>query len=544
MSLGILGQRITGKEVRMRNVTAVQAIANILRSSLGPKGLDKMLVDDLGDVTISNDGATILKQLEIQHPAAKLLVDLSELQDQEVGDGTTSVVLLAVELLRRANDLANSGIHATSIIAGYKMAIKECVRYIKEKLSKRMSELGDDVATSIARTTLSSKMICVNLDYFAEMVVKAIRAVETSDDLGNRKFPVDAINILKTHGKSTKDSFLVNGYSIMMGRAAQGMPIDISKAKIAFLDFPLKHYRLHFGVQVQITDPVELEQIRLKEKNVTKERVQKILASGANVVLTSQGIDDMSLKYFMEAGVMAYRRVPRKDLRRIAKLTGGKLVLTMSTFEGDEAFPTESLGSCGKVYEQRVGDVDFTFFEGCASSRAVTIILRGANDYLIEEADRSMHDALCAVSRALEKDSLVPGGGCVETALSLHLEKYSRTLGSREQMAIAEFAEALLVIPKTLALNAALDATELVSKLRALHAKAQSEGPLKPEEEAYRWYGISLADGELRNNLSEGILEATISKIKSIKFATEAAVTILRIDELVTLEPEKEPVDD
>ncbi|EDO05416.1 putative t-complex protein 1 alpha subunit [Babesia bovis T2Bo] len=539
MSLGILGERITGKDVRMRNVTAVQAIANILRSSLGPKGLDKMLVDDVGDVTISNDGATILKQLEIQHPAAKLLVDLSELQDQEVGDGTTSVVLLAVELLRRANDLANSGIHATSIIAGYKMAIKECVKYIKDNLSKRMSDLGDEMAVNIAKTTLSSKMVCVNLEYFASMVVKAIKAIETCDDMGNRKFPVEAVNILKTHGKSLKDSFLVNGYSIMMGRAAQGMPIDISNAKIAFLDFPLKHYRLHFGVQVQITDPVELEQIRLKEKDVTKERVQKILATGANVVLTSQGIDDMSLKYFTEAGVMAYRRVPRKDLRRIARLTGGKLVLTLSTFEGEEAFPEDSLGTCGKVYEQRVGDVDFTFFEQCSSSRAATIILRGANDYMVEEADRSIHDALCAVSRALEKDSLVPGGGCVETALSLHLEAYSRTLASREQMAIAEFAESLLVIPKTLALNAALDATELVSKLRALHAKAQSESAT-PEDKECKWYGISLADGELRNNLKAGILEATVSKIKSIKFATEAAVTILRIDELVTLEPEKE----
>ncbi|GIX63998.1 T-complex protein 1 subunit alpha, putative [Babesia caballi] len=523
---------------------AVQAIANILRSSLGPKGLDKMLVDDVGDVTISNDGATILKQLEIQHPAAKLLVDLSELQDQEVGDGTTSVVLLAVELLRRANELANAGIHATSIIAGYKLAIKECVRYIKEHMSKRMSELGDSVAVNIARTTLSSKMICVNLDYFADMVVKAIRTVETSDDVGNRRYPVEAINILKVHGKGTRDSYLVNGYAIMMGRAAQGMPIDVSNAKIAFLDFALKQYRLHFGVQVQITDPVELEQIRLKEKNVTKERVQKILASGANVVLTSQGIDDMSLKYFLEAGVMAYRRVPRKDLRRIARLTGGKLVLTMSTFEGEEDFPADSLGSCDKVYEQRVGDFDFTFFEGCKTSRAATIILRGANDYMIDEADRSVHDALCAVSRALEQDSLVPGGGCVETALSLHLQRYARTWATREQMAIAEFAESLLVIPKTLALNAALDATELVAKLRAFHAKSQSDGAVSPSDEEYKWYGISLSDGELRNNLSAGILEATVSKIKSIKFATEAAVTILRIDDMITLEPEKEPVDD
>lgn len=544
MSLVIRGKRITGKDVRSHNVTAVQAIANILRSTLGPKGLDKMMVDDVGDVTISNDGATILKQLEIQHPAARLLVDLSELQDQEVGDGTTSVVLLAAELLRRANDLAAAGIHATCIIAGYKMAIKESVKYIKDHLSKKLSEMNDDVVVNIAKTTLSSKILGVNAEYFAQMIVMAIRAVETSDEMGNRRFPVDAINVLKTHGKSTKESYMVNGYAIMMGRAAQGMPIDIAGAKIAFLDFPLKQYRLHLGVQVQINDPNELEQIRLKEKNVTKMRVQKILESGANVVLTSQGIDDMSLKYFLEAGVMAYRRVPRKDLRRIAKLTGGQLVLTLSTFEGDEAFPESSLGSCDKVYEQRVGDYDFTFFEGCKSSRATTLILRGANDYMVDEAERSVHDAICAVSRALEHDSLVPGGGCVETALCLHLEDFSRTMGSLEQLAIAEFAEALLVIPKTLALNAALDATELVAQLRSYHARSQDKDNTNQEDKDYKWYGLSLTDGTLRNNMTEGVLEATISKIKSIKFATEAAVTILRIDDLVTLEPEEEPVDD
>ncbi|KAK1443081.1 T-complex protein 1 [Babesia gibsoni] len=539
MSLGIQGKRITGKDVRAHNVTAVQAIANILRSTLGPKGLDKMMVDDVGDVTISNDGATILKQLEIQHPAARLLVDLSELQDTEVGDGTTSVVLLAAELLRRANELASAGIHATCIIAGYKMALKESVRYIKEHLSRKISDMGDQVVLSIARTTLSSKFIGVSSDYFAQMVVKAVKAVETADEKGNRKFPVDAVNVLKTHGKSSKESHMVNGYAIMMGRAAQGMPIDVTGAKIAFLDFSIKQYRLHLGVQVQVTDPTELEQIRLKEKDVTKARVKKILDSGANVVLTSQGIDDMSLKYFLEAGVMAYRRVPRKDLRRIARLTGAELVLTMSTFEGDELFPASALGSCDKVYEQRVGDYDFTFFEGCKSSRSTTIILRGPNDYMIDEAERSIHDAICAVSRALEHDALVPGGGCVETALCIHLDKYARTMGTLQQLAIAEFAEALLFIPKTLALNAALDATELVAQLRSFHAKAQSAEEGSAEKE-YKWYGLSLADGKIRNNMTEGVLEATISKIKSVKFATEAAITILRIDDLVTLEPEKQ----
>ncbi|EKX72535.1 chaperonin containing t-complex protein 1, alpha subunit, putative [Theileria equi strain WA] len=544
MTLGILGQRTSGKEVRAGNVNAVQAIANILKSSLGPKGLDKMLVDDLGDVTITNDGATMLRQLEVQHPAAKLLVDLSELQDQEVGDGTTSVVLIAAELLRRANELANAGIHPTSIISGYKLAIKESVRYIKEHLSKNLDQIGKDVLTNIAKTTLSSKLIGFDSDYFAQMVVQAIQSVKTTSDSGATKYPVNAVNIVKVHGKSARESYMVNGYAIMMGRAAQGMPLSVSNAKIAFLDFAIKQYRLHLGVQVKINDPDELEKIRLKEKDVTKERVEKILASGANVILTSQGIDDMSLKYFVEAGVIAARRVSKKDLKRIAKLTGGTIVLTMATLDGGEAFNSSSLGTCNQVYETRVGDWDCLFFEGCKTSKATTLILRGANDFMIDEVERSVHDALCAVSRALEQDALVPGGGCVETALSIYLDNFARTLGSREQLAIAEFAEALLVIPKTLALNAALDATELVALLRAYHAKAQVSQGAGMNEENYQWYGLNLKDGKIRNNLTSGVLEATVSKIKSIKFATEAAITILRIDDLITLEPEKQPVDD
>ncbi|KAK2197457.1 bifunctional T-complex protein 1 [Babesia duncani] len=538
MTVGILGHRSTSKDVRAGNVTAVQAVANILKSSLGPKGMDKMLVDDVGDVTITNDGATMLKLLEVQHPAAKLLVDLSELQDQEVGDGTTSVVLLAAELLKRANALVNAGIHPTSIISGYKLAIKDGIKYIKENLSQRVDQLGKEVLLNIAKTTLSSKLIGYDPNYFAQMVVNAIQAVKHTDANGITKYPVDAINIIKIHGKSSGESYMVDGYAIMMSRAAQGMPLSINNAKIAFLDFALKQYRLHLGVQVKITNPDELEKVRLKEKNVAKQRVEMILASGANVIVTSQGIDDMSLKYITEAGAIALRRVTKKDLKRLARLTGGTIVLTMATPEGGEAFSPSNLGSCNQVSEQRVGDWECMFFQGCKGSKATTLLLRGANDFMTDEVERSVHDALCAVSRALELDSLVPGGGCVETAVSIYLEDFARTLGTREQLAIAEFAEALLVIPKTLALNAALDATELVAQLRACHAKSQSAQGLE-KAKGYKWFGLDLDNAKIRNNLEAGVLEATISKIKSIRFATEVAITILRIDDLITLEPEK-----
>nr|PVC54164.1 T-complex protein 1 alpha subunit [Theileria orientalis] len=544
MSVGILGQRTTGKDVRAGNVNAVQAIANILKSSLGPKGLDKMLVDDLGDVTITNDGATMLKQLEVQHPAAKLLVDLSELQDKEVGDGTTSVVLVAAELLKRANDLANSGIHPTSIITGYKMALKESVKFIRENMSLSLDSMGEDVLLNIAKTTLSSKMVGFDPEYFAQMVVKAIRTVKTVNDEGDYKYPVGRVNVIKVHGKSAKESYLVNGYAVLMGRASQGMPTSVKKAKIAFLDFPLKQYRLHLGVQVNITKPEELEQIRLKEKDITKERVKKILDTGCNVVLSSQGIDDMSMKYFVEAGVIAVRRVPKKDLKNISKITKGKLLLTLSTFDGEEEFSSDYLGTCESVEEKRIGDWDALFFNTGDENKDVqvgdsscTMVLRGANDFFINELERSVHDALCALSTALEQNSLVPGGGSVESNLSIHLHNYSKSLSSREQLAIDEFAEALLVIPKTLSLNAALDATEYVSILKSYHAKYYAN---KDENKDYKWYGLSLNDGKIENNLKMGVLEATISKIKSIKFATEAAITILRIDDLITLEPEKE----
>ncbi|KAF7153211.1 hypothetical protein RHSIM_Rhsim01G0136000 [Rhododendron simsii] len=551
-TLAIMGERQSGQDVRAHNVTACQAVANIVKSSLGPVGLDKvlllflvfivfheaclMLVDDIGDVTITNDGATILKMLEVEHPAAKVLVELAELQDREVGDGTTSVVIIAAELLKRANDLVRNKIHATSIISGYRLAMREACKYVEEKLAVKVEKLGKDSLVNCAKTSMSSKLIAGDSDFFANLVVEAVLAVKMTNARGEIKYPIKGINILKAHGKSAKDSYLLNGYALNTGRAAQGMPLRVSPARIACLDFNLQKTKMQLGIQVLVTDPRELEKIRQREADMTKERIEKLLKAGANVVLTTKGIDDMALKaslplYFVEAGAIAVRRVRKEDLRHVAKATGATVVSTFADMEGDETFDSSLIGHADEVVEERISDDDVIMIKGTKNTSAVSLILRGANDYMLDEMDRALHDALCIVKRTLESNTVVAGGGAVEAALSVYLEYLATTLGSREQLAIAEFAESLLIIPKVLAVNAAKDATELVAKLRAYHHTAQT----KADKKHLSSMGLDLLKGTVRNNLEAGVIEPAMSKVKILQFATEAAITILRIDDMIKL---------
>eukprot|EP00547_Thalassionema_nitzschioides_P017190 CAMPEP_0194241850 /NCGR_PEP_ID=MMETSP0158-20130606/7581_1 /TAXON_ID=33649 /ORGANISM="Thalassionema nitzschioides, Strain L26-B" /LENGTH=551 /DNA_ID=CAMNT_0038976827 /DNA_START=31 /DNA_END=1686 /DNA_ORIENTATION=- len=532
------GTRESGKDVRTGNVTAAIAVANIVKTSLGPVGLDKMLVDDIGDVTITNDGATILAQLEVEHPAARVLVDLAQLQDREVGDGTTSVVIIASELLKRANELVLQGVHPTTILAGYRTALKAAVAYIKKELVCKVET--DDLLINAAKTSMSSKILGKEADFFAKLAVDAVKSVEMSNNFGNgskKKYPLSAIHILKAHGQSSLDSHLIsNGFALHATRAAQGMPtlVDGGQVKIALLDMNLQRHRMAMGVTINITDPDEIEKIKSREMDIVKERIDMILNAGAKVVLSSKGVDDMCLKYFVQAGVICARRVNKDDLKRLAKATGGKVVTTMADMEGNESFDSESLGTVESFEEVRVGDGEMLYANGCQGGGASTIVLRGANEYMLDEMDRALHDSLCVVKRMLESNALVPGGGAVEAALSVYLQNYATSEGieARQQLAIMEFADALLIIPKTLAVNAAQDSSELVAQLRSIHAKGQLG---QNDDATLKYTGMDLIEGTNRNNLNAGVVEPAMSKIKSLRFATEAAITILRIDDRITL---------
>jgi len=536
--IAINGERRHGEDVRNQNVTAVVAIANIVKTSLGPEGLDKMLVDDLGDIMITNDGATILRRLDVQHPAAKVLVELAELQDKEVGDGTTSVVIIAAELLKRANELVKQKIHATSIISGYRLACKESTKYIKQTLSISSENLADSALKNIAKTSLASKIIGAEADFFSSLCVSAISRVKTTNNKGKVRYPIASVNVLKCHGKSMKESEFVEGFALNCTVTSQAMARKIEGAKIALLDFDLSRHRMHHGVQLTVTDPDELEKMRQRELDITKEKVDLILKAGVNVVLTTKGIDDTCSKYLVDAGAIGIRRVDKKDLRLIAKATGGKVLLTLIDDEGNEGFGESNIGYAAEVAQEFISDKELVYFRGTKNTKTSSIILRGPNDYTLDEMERSVHDALCILKRTLESKGIVPGGGAIESSLSLYLEQYATSLGSVEQLAINEFAEALLVIPKTLAVNAAKDATELVARLRAYHNTAIVE----KKEDLHR-VGLDLKKGEIRDNVIAGVIEPSMSKIKAIQFATEAAITILRIDDMISINPEPEPED-
>ena len=537
--LGIQGERETGMDVREGNVMAVQSVANIVKSSLGPQGLDKMLVDETGEVVITNDGATILKLLSIEHPAAKILGDLAQIQDKEVGDGTTSVVILAAELLRRATQLIKNKVHPTTVISGYRLALKEAIKHIKDDLVITIDPKDTALLKNVAETSLSSKLIGPESKFFSEIIVNAITNVKT--EVGNTvKYPVKNINIIKTHGKSVTESRLIDGYALETSRGGMGMPLTVKDAKIALLDMNLAKFRLPAGVSVVVQNPDNLEQIRQRELDLTKERCKKIIDSGANVIVCSKGIDDFALKYFVEAKCIAVRRCDRADMKRLSAATGAKIMITFDDENGEEIFNKDCLGEAEEVSEEAVNDYNYVFFKKCKKQSAQTILLRGANYLMLDETERSVHDALCAVKRVLESNKLVVGGGCVEVSTSLYLENFARSLGSREQMAINEYAESLNVIPKQLAINAAKDATDLLTKLRYVHERYQKEKEPDENTKKLKHTGLDLVKGKIRNNYKAGVFEPAISKVKSLKFATEAAITILRIDDLIRIEPEKE----
>lgn len=524
------GESYSGVSAVEKNSREMMKVYNAIKTSFGPLGLDKMCVDSAGEVSITNDGATILQNMLVEDPAAKILVDLATQQDQDVGDGTTSVVLLAANLIEKGAKLISSGVHPSVVVSGYKIAFNECVQFIKKSISKDSSQLGSKALANVVRTSISSKVINAEHELFCGIVIDALKCVETADVNKKTVYPIEDINILKHPGSSMKESFLYQGYAMNCSLASNAMKKCVKKPRIACLDFGLQKYKSPLTVNVLVEDPNKLEEIRKKELDITRSRIKSIIGSGATVILTTKGIDDMCTKILLDAGVVAVRRCKKEDLNVIAKATGTTLLSDIIDVSGGEAI--SNLGSAEKFEVMPVGQEECVFIEGLKKKMA-SIVLRGANCQLLDEMHRSVHDAVCILKRTLESKLVIPGGGAVECALSLMLEKFAFTVNSKEHVAIHRYAESLLSIPKILATNAGLDSNEILAQLLSEQSKE------RVDHMSSRFLGVDVMTGNVQDNFEFGIIEPSMGKLKALRAATEAAISILRINEVIILPPDQ-----
>lgn len=510
----------TGIGATEKNTKAVMSVFNAIKTSFGPMGLDKMLVSAAGDVNVTNDGATILQNMWIEDPAAKMLIDLATNQDKEVGDGTTGVVLIACGLIEAGHKLIESGIHPSVVVSGYRMAFNEAVQFIKSTIAKNVHQVDDSLLKQIIKTCISSKILKDENDHFVEMVLKAIRSVDYTESAGRRKYDIGDINILKHPGGSMGDSFFKEAYAMNCYLASPEMKKTTEKVKLLCLNMSLQKYKLPLTAAIVVENPEEMEAIRMKEIEITKNLIKSIVKTGANVVLTTKGIDDLCTKLLAEAGIVAIKRCKANDLEIIARYTGTSVYSEFYEFEENIL-----LGSADSLRVEMIGNDECVFLYGLKKKMS-SMILRGPNSQILEEMHRSLNDALNIVKRTLEQKFIVPGGGAVEVALSSVLESFALTVNAKEHISIFKYSEVLLGIPKILAVNAGLDPNAILSKM----IKKQKESP----QDEYN-FGIDVMTGEVCNCVDKGIVEPMINKLKSLRAATEAAISILRINEIIIL---------
>ncbi|NHJ41058.1 MAG: thermosome subunit [Asgard group archaeon] len=506
-------ERTTGRTAQEKNIAAAKVIAEAIRSALGPKGLDKMLVDSFGDVVITNDGATILKEMEIQHPAAKFVVELAKVQDDEVGDGTTTVVIIAGELLKQAEELLSQDVHASIIVDGYRKATIKAMEDL-DKLAIKVDIKDREMLIEGVRTSMGSKVISGHSEYLANLVIDAALQV-TVEEGDKRVCDIDNVKVEKKKGESIKETSLIKGIILDKSVVHSGMPKKIDGAKILLIDAPVEVTKTEFDAKINITSPDQMKSFLDQEQTMIEDMVKKIIASGANVVLSQKGIDDLAQHFLAKKGIIAVRRIKKSDMEKLAMATGAKILTQI------DGISKSDLGSANVVEERQIGDDDFVFVEGCPNPKSVSILIRGGSDLIVDEAERSIHDALCVIRNIIQDSLVVPGGGAPQIYLSQRLKDYANTLTGREQLAVEKFAEALEIIPRTLAENAGLDPIDVLVALRAEHDKGADNA------------GVNLQTGKPTDMVKMKIFEPISVARQAISSASEAAQMILRIDDII-----------
>ncbi|MDF1556954.1 MAG: thermosome subunit alpha [ANME-2 cluster archaeon] len=506
-------ERSRGREAQNNNIMAAKAVANAVRTTLGPKGMDKMLVDSLGDVVITNDGVTILREMDIEHPAAKMVVEVAKTQDDEVGDGTTTAAVLAGELLKVSEELLDQDVHPTIIASGYRLAADKTAEILRT-IVVSVDRNDDEILIKISNTALTGKGAESSKEKLSRLIVTAVKAV-AEEEGGKTVVDIDNIKIEKKVGASVEESELIEGMVIDKERVHPNMPKKVKEAKIALISEPVEFKKTEVDAEISITSPDQLQQFLDQEEKMLKAMVDKIIDSGANVVICQKGIDDMAQHYLAKAHILAVRRVKKSDMEKLSRASGASVVTNV-----DEISESD-LGHAALAEEKKIGGDNMIYITGCKNPKAVSIIIRGGTEHVVDSIERAMEDALRVVGVTMEDEKLVAGGGSPEIELSLRLREYAATLKGREQLAVSKFADALEVIPRTLAENAGLDPIDMLVELRSQHEKGNKNA------------GLDVYTGEVIDMLKKGVVEPLRVKTQAINSATEAAVMILRIDDVI-----------